>query len=59
MHTYSRGDTVQHKDGRIGIVERVQMPTITVQFPYHWRSSVIKAENISPYIQDEDTDEQS
>ena len=48
MSNFTRGDIVQHKDGRVGMVERSQPGTVTVQFPGHWRSSVVKVENVSP-----------
>lgn len=44
---FKRGDMVQHKDGRTGMVERVTVDKVTVQFPYHWRSSVVKASNLT------------
>lgn len=47
MNTFKPLDRVRHKDGRVGTVERVTVDKVTVQFPYHWRSSVVKAENLT------------
>lgn len=47
IQRFSRGDRVRHADGREGMVERVTVDRVTVQFPYHWRSSVVLAKNLT------------
>ena len=44
---FKRGDKVRHVDGSEGMVERVTVDRVTVQFPYRWRSSVVAAKNLT------------
>jgi hypothetical protein len=49
-------DRVRHKDGREGMVERVTANKVSVQFPHHWRSSVVNAENLEHVAKERDRD---
>jgi len=50
---FKRGDRVRHIDGSEGMVERVTVDRVTVQFPYRWRSSVVAAKNLTRIDEDE------
>lgn len=52
MTDFRAYDRVQHKDGRVGMVERVTPDgkggtRVSVQFPNHHRTSVIDAKNLT------------
>lgn len=49
-------DRVRHKDGREGQVERVTVDKVSVQFPHHWRTSVIDEKNLTLVGQEQDRD---